>query len=232
MGDSIVANDYVGDEINEMLSRELGEEVFNAGFGGTCISNHNIEHYDANGTESLVLEELVNSIVTNDFAIQMEAIHRAALFEYYEDRLKTISQIDFNKTHTLIIEHCVNDYVLQISPKQVGENLKKTIILLKETYPALRILVSSPTYCYIEQNGQKLYCDTTELGPYVLEEYILEEQRVCEELDVIFVDNYHQDIITRETMDAYYLDGLHLNETGRQFMADNILAALKDTLAN
>lgn len=227
MGDSIVANDYVGEEINEILTRELREEVFNAGFGGTCISNHNVEFYDTNGTESLSLEALASSIVTGDFTVQMEAIHRAGLFEYYEERLKTISQLDFNRAHTLIIEHCANDYVLQISPQQVGETLKKAITLLKEEYPTLHIVVSSPTYCYIEKDGERLYCDTTELGPYVLEEYVLEEEKVCKELDVVFVDNYHQNVITRETMDAYYLDGLHLNEVGRQFMADNILAALE-----
>jgi len=43
-----------------------------------------------------------------------------------------------------------------------------------------------------------------------------------------FVDNYHQDVITRETMDNYYLDGLHLNEAGRRVIADNILKAVAE----
>ena len=133
----------------------------------------------------------------------------------------------FDKTHTLIIEHCVNDYALQIPPVEVGETLRKILTSLQKKYSSLRMVVSSPTYCYIVKDGANLYCDTTELGPYVLEEYILEEENVCAELGVTFVDNYHQDVITKETMDQYYLDGLHLNEAGRQFMADNIVAALR-----
>jgi lysophospholipase L1-like esterase len=70
-------------------------------------------------------------------------------------------------------------------------------------------------------------CDTTDLGEFVLEEYILAEERVCKELGIGFVNNYHQDIITKETIEQYVLDGLHLNEDGRQIMAKNILQAIK-----
>lgn len=227
MGDSIIANDYVGDELDEILTGKLGEEVFNAGFGGSYLCNQNLDYYDTGGDESLSMEELANSIITGDFVIQKAAIKRAGRLDYYESRLETLSQIDFHKTHTLIIEQCVNDYALQIPPNKVGETLKEILISLQKEYPNLYIVVSSPTYCYIVKDGRNLYCDTTELGSFVLEEYILEEEKVCAELGVTFVDNYHQDVITKETMDQYYLDGLHLNEAGRQFMADNIVAALQ-----
>lgn len=228
LGDSIVANDYVGDELDKMLSDALGEHVFNAGFGGTGICNVNVEYYETRGDESLSMEMLARSIVTGDFAAQKSVIERVAVLDYFEERLNTLAEINFEKTHTLIIEHCVNDYAAQIPPETVGNALKESIILLRKKYPQLRIVVSSPTYCYIVKNEERLYCDTTELGEYVLEEYIWQEQQVCEETGVIFVDNYHQDIITRETMDAYYLDGLHLNEEGRRFLADNILNVLSD----
>ena len=127
----------------------------------------------------------------------------------------------------MIIEHCVNDYALQIPPDEGGETWKEIMISLQKKYPNLRIVVSSPTYCYIVRDSENLYCDMTELGPYILEEYILEEEKICAELGVTFVDNYHQDVITKETMDQYYLDGLHLNEAGRQFIADNIVSALQ-----
>lgn len=231
MGDSIIANDYVGDELNEMLEKRLGQTVFNAGFGGSYLRNQNLEYYDTSGDESLCMEELTHSIITGDFTVQKSVIKRTSKLDYYESRLERLSQIDFNKTHTLIIEHCVNDYALQIPPKQVGETLREILTSLQKEYSNLCIVVSSPTYCYIVKDGEKLYCDTTELGAYILEEYILEEEKICAELGVTFVDNYHQDVITRETMDAYYLDGLHLNEAGRQFLADNIVAALEQDVA-
>lgn len=229
MGDSVIANDYVGDELHEMLAEVLGEEVFNSGFGGSYLCNQNLEYYDTCGDESLSMEELAVSIVTGDFTAQKTAIKRASRLDYYESRLETLSNIDFNKTHTLIIEHCVNDYATQIPPEQVGEVLTKIITTLQEAYPELNIWVSSPTYCYIIRDGENLYCDTTELGPYILEEYVLEQERVCRKMGVGFVDNYHQDVITKDTMNMYYLDGLHLNEAGRQFIAENIVAAMKQT---
>lgn len=232
MGDSIIANDFVGKELDEMLSSKLGAEVFNAGFGGSSLCNLNFECYDTRGDESLSLEELTKSIIAGDFTIQKTAIKRAARLDYYEGRMETLSQINFDKAHTLIIEHGTNDYALQIPPNTVGETLKEILTSLQIKYPNLRLVVSSPTYCYIMQDDRKLYCDTTELGPYILEEYVLEEKKVCAELGVMFVDNYHQDVITKDTMDAYYLDGLHLNEAGRQVLADNIVAALSRNMAN
>ena len=227
MGDSIVANDFAGDEINRMLAEKLGEDVFNAGFGGSFLSNPNIDFYDTGGDESLSMEVLAQSIVTGDFTPQKASFKRFAKLDYFQNRLETLSQIDFNKTHTLIMEHGVNDYVLQIPPARVGEALREIIISLKKQYPKLRIVVASPTYCYILIEGEPMYCDSTDLGPYLLEDYVLEEERVCEELGVTFIDNYHQEVITKETIENYSLDGLHLNEAGRQFMADAILDALR-----
>lgn len=227
LGDSIVANDYVGDELNEMLTKALGEEVFNGGFGGSYLCNQNLNGYESCGEESLSMEELAESIITGDFLVQKSSIQRNAKLSYYEGRLEELSQIDFEKTNTLIIEHCVNDYVLQISPEHVGESLKKIITKLQKRYPNLQIVVSSPTYCYIVKNGENIYCDTTGLGPYLLEEYVLVEELVCEELGVIFVDNYHQDVITKDSLADYSVDGLHLNEAGRQFLAENILAVME-----
>lgn len=227
MGDSVVANDYAGDELNEILTKALGEEVLNGGFGGSYLCNQNLDYFETCGDESLSMEALTDSMITGDFSVQKSAIKRASRLDYYEDRLETLSQVDFNKTHTLILEHGVNDYALQIPPTQVGNTLRQILTSLKKAYPKLRIIVSSPTYCYIVKDGRNLYCDTTELGPYILEEYVLQEEKVCAELGVTFVDNYHQDVITKDTMDEYYIDGLHLNEAGRQVMADNILAAMK-----
>lgn len=225
-GDSVIANDYVGDELDVMLAGKLGTNVFNAGFGGSYMCNQNTEFYDTCGDESLSMEELASSIVTGDFLAQKCAIKRASRLDYYEERLETLSQIDFDKTEILIIEHGVNDYALQIPPQRLGETLREIITILQKRFPKLKLVVSSPSYCYIVRNGKNLYCDTTELGPYLLEEYVGVEQQVCEEFGVIFVDNYHNSIINKENLMQYSLDGLHLNEQGRQVIADRIVEVL------
>lgn len=227
LGDSVVANDYVGEDLHEMLAKGLGEDVFNGGFGGSYMSNPNREYYETMGDESLSMEALANSMITGDFSAQKASIQRASRLDYFEERLETLSQIDFDKTEILIIEHCVNDYALQIPPEEMGKALRRVLTGLCKEYPGMQIVVSSPTYCYITKDGEKLYCDTAQPGGYVLEEYVLQEQKVCEELGITFVDNYRQDVITRQTIEQYSIDGLHLNEAGRQFMADNILAALQ-----
>ena len=227
LGDSNVANNFLGDELDAMLTKGLGHKVFNGGFGGSFLCNQNFNGYETQGDEGLSMEELADSIVTGDFLVQKSVIEKVSKLDYYESRLEELSKIDFDKTHTLIIEHGVNDYSLQIPPEQVGKVLKEIILKLQKRYPNMKIWVSSPTYCYFSRDEEIVYCDTTGMGPYILEEYVLVEQQVCDELGVGFVDNYHQDIITRETIDQYVFDGLHLNEAGRQVVADRILAAIE-----
>ena len=117
-------------------------------------------------------------------------------------------------------------HLQQTAPAKVESTLRDVILKLQNRYPNLQILVCSPTFCYIVKDGERFDCDTTEWGEFVLEDYILAEERVCKELGVGFVNNYHQDIITKETVEQNVFDGLHLNEAGRQIMAENILTAM------
>lgn len=227
-GDSVIANDYVGKELDEILSEELEKEVFNAGFGGSYLCNQNTDFYDTCGDESLSMEELSKSIVSGDFLAQKTAIERASRLDYYEERLEMLSQIDFAKTEILILEHGVNDYAMQIPPEQFEETLRSIVRRFKNNYPDMEIVICSPSYCYIVRDGKDLYCDSYEMGPYLLEEYVEVERKVCAEEDLVFVDNYYESVIDKESLETYSLDGLHLNEMGRQLIADEIVLALKN----
>ena len=225
-GDSVIANDYVGKELHEILSDKLDKEVFNAGFGGSCLCNQNTEFYDTCGDESLSMEELSMSIVTGDFLAQKTAIGRASRLDYFEERLDILAQIDFDKTEMVILEHGANDYAMQIPPEEFEETLRGIISRFKKNYPEMEIVICSPSYCYIVRDGEDLYCDTYEMGPYLLEEYVDVEQKVCAEENIVFVDNYHESLIHKESLETYSLDGLHLNEAGRALIAENIVHVL------
>jgi lysophospholipase L1-like esterase len=225
-GDSVIANDYVGKELDELLSDALGKEVFNAGFGGSYLCNQNTDFYDTCGDESLSMEELSMSIVSGSFLAQKTAIERASRLDYYEARLDALSKVDFDKTEVIILEHGVNDYAMQIPPEQFEETLRSIIHRFQEHYPEMEIVICSPSYCYIVRDGENLYCDTYEMGPHTLEEYVNVEQKVCAEEHIVFVDNYHDSLINKESLEAYSLDGLHLNEEGRTLIAENIVKAL------
>lgn len=227
-GDSVIANDYVGKELDELLSDALGKEVFNAGFGGSYLCNQNSDFYDTCGDESLSMEELSMSIVSGSFLAQKTAIDRASRLDYYEARLDALSKVDFAKTEIIILEHGVNDYAMQIPPEQFEETLRKIIGRFRENYPEMEIVICSPSYCYIVRDGKDLYCDTYEMGPHTLEEYVNVEQKVCAEENIVFVDNYHDSLINKESLEVYSLDGLHLNEEGRALIAENIVEALSN----
>lgn len=228
MGDSIVANDYPGEEMDAMLSEGLGRAVFNGAFGGTFLSNQNIENCPTAGAESLSLETLTDSMITGNYLAQFSVIEKIASLDYYESRLEEFSQIDFHKTEILILAFGANDYAYQLPPTKVAGALEQSITRLKKAYPDMRLVVSSPAFCYLMQDGVRKDCDTTDLGPYTMESYVEAMAEVCDKLKIDFVDNYHNSEINGETIGEYAFDGLHLNEDGRRIVVENILYALEN----
>ncbi|MCD8379216.1 MAG: SGNH/GDSL hydrolase family protein [Lachnospiraceae bacterium] len=229
MGDSVVGNQfYNGDPVDEVLSEKTGMEVFNGAFGGSSVVSYNDGLWETLGSESFSFEALVNAIVLRDFSAQNAAIERNATQTYFAERLENLEQTDFSKTDILVVCFGANDYANQISPDVFEEAFSNSIGRLQAAYPSLTIYISSPVFNYLTRDGEQIFCDSGEWGDYLLEEYVLAQERVAEEYGVCFIDNYHDSVINADTIYDYTItaDGLHLNKEGRDVLTDTIAAVI------
>ncbi|MCD8326677.1 MAG: SGNH/GDSL hydrolase family protein [Lachnospiraceae bacterium] len=232
MGDSVVGNELYNVVFDEMLARKLDMEVFNAAFGGTGVVSSNPEGYESYGAEALCFAPLVDAIILRDFSVQDAAIERNSTLEYFPQRLSDLEETDFQQVDILLICFGVNDYANQISPDLFEQTLDESIGRLMEAFPNLSLYISSPTYIGLTRDDEVIPCDSGEWGEYLLEEYVLCQERVAEKYGIPFIDNYHDSIINEETIYDYTIpsDCLHLNEAGREVLSDNIARVILENM--
>lgn len=231
LGDSNLGNVQDETGITALLGKKLGCSVLNGAFGGSTMAN--VEGTKTQYNSVLSMNNLAISICNKNFGMQkasIDAIARTDYVGYFPSTLENLSNVNFDKVEILIIEHGVNDY-LNGTPIKNGSDpydtdtfcgtLRTVISMLKENYPNLRIILSTPTYCApIDTNGTYRYCDEYDYGGGILEDYVSAEIEVAEEMGVEVIDAYHTLQIDRDDLYFYLDDSLHLGAKGREFIAN------------
>lgn len=238
-GDSIPG--LVRDEsgIASMISEKTGKSVVNLAFSGSCVGRIEVDREPDFRKEVLSLVALVKSIHTNDFGSQQAMRYREAVSEEFEAMIDVMETVDFSKVETVIIEQGVNDYFGAIPVHNRDDvmdeysfagALTTSIQFLREVNPNVRIVLVTPTYCWLTDRGQT--CEEYVTGHGNLEAYVNEELRIAEEYNVDIIDIYH-DFYPNEAWEdwsIYTTDGLHPNEAGREKIAERISEYLKGEL--
>ena len=231
LGDSNLGNYRDETGVTSLLEKNINKKVLNGAFGGTTMAYIGKEKTRYSGLFSLY--NLSVSICNKNFAIQKSELAIVAKRDkigYFGETLDELSQVDFSTVEILIIEHGINDYLGGVPVSNDEDKwdrdtfsgaLRTSLKLLKETYPELRIILVTPTFCAVpDENGLFRDCNKYSYGGGYLEEYVEAELKVAKEMGVEVIDDYHLSGITADNFEEYLLDGLHLNEKGRKIIAD------------
>jgi len=230
LGDSIVGNMDHEVSITGVLEERLGKTVFNGGLGGSCMSYNNEEVFESDSNAQWSMVKLAQAIYAEDFSSQLAAVTYAEkyrsvnmqILDYFYDRIMQLSRIDFSQTEVLLIEHGTNDYNCgqklesatdPMDPMTFAGALRRSLSLLREKYPDLRIILVSPIYCEIEGDG--LYtCLETDFGGGTLDAYVQKEKEIAQEYGVEWIDMFYESGIWEDNLANYLYDGLHPSAEG------------------
>ncbi len=146
-----------------------------------------------------------------------------------------IWNLDFSQVDVITIMYDATDYLegnkmySDSNPTDIEQftgNLEAGIELLQDTYPWIRIIVMSPTYAYaVDKEGNYVSSDQYTYGRDVLSTYAIKQQESCSNRGVSFVDHIYGTIHEDNASD-YLIDNLHLNQAGRELVADRFIEAL------
>ena len=214
-GDSIWDSERGEDGISERVMEQLDVVIYNCAVGGTAAAldgeAQNWDNWTSDSFNGMMY--IANDIVSADQIIPQV------------DAYDVITKVDFDEVDYVIVSYGLNDYFLDIpiypqayydTTSYVGA-LRHGIHKLREEYPQLKFIVTSPTYCEWFK-GERQF----ELGAYV------EAARsVAQEMEVEFLDMYHALGKTPDEKMEYLSDGVHLNEEGRQLYAHSVIEFLK-----
>lgn len=235
-GDSVFGEIRDETAVPALLQEILGEPVYNAALGGTCISRLESDRRMDYAKNSLSLAGLTKAAWAGDFRVQSSLRMRESNTEYFRGTLEGLGRIDFSRVETVLIQQGLNDYHGGV-PIENPENpydeytflgaLRSSVRALRKANPEIRIVLITPTYTWDMGTGQT--CEEKNPGSGILEDYVEAEIRAAGELEIEVIDVYH-DFFPHEKWedkDLYTRDGIHPNEAGRRMLAEKIAECLQ-----
>lgn len=238
MGDSLFGMHRDNTSTVSYISRITGAQTYNVGFGGTRISYHPYEGFDAfSGFR------LVDAIVSQDWSYQDA---QAALGEdYFPGQLEILKGIDFSTVDIIVMHYGTNDFNGKYVPFENTENatdinticgaMNYCITKLKVAFPDIQIVFSLPVYrMWYDESGAVTYSETrTDSFGNTMSDLVTAMKVICGNHSVLAIDNYNTLGITKENALKYMLtDGTHLNEAGRKLLGENIGQAIIDSISS
>lgn len=209
-GDSIWNAGRGSDGISEQIMSEKDVIIYNCSIGGTsaAVYNESVE-WDSwtsksfNGMMYLVNGAVSEELIADDAAYSM------------------FNRINFENVDYIIVSYGLNDYFLDVPifPKEyfdltsyVGA-LRHGIHKIKEAYPHIEFILTSPTYCgWFEGERQ-----------FGLGDYVEAARGVAAEYETYFLDMYHALGKNPQEKSEYLEDGVHLTPEGRELYAKMVI---------
>lgn len=236
IGDSIFGMYREDASVSYFLAEETKDAVFNGAFGGSTMALINREEREAYYLDSFSFVKLSLAMMNGDFGVQQTVRTKDYPISHFADEVDEFDLIDLKSMNTLIMCYGMNDYMAGVplenpedpyDPYTFTGALRVGIANLRKSYPNLRIIVVSPTFCwFLNTTGDS---DSNNYGGGNLEAYVNAEKLVAEELGLEFVDWYHgvYEHDSVEKWEMYTEDGMHPNMETRYWMAQYLAEKIK-----
>lgn len=146
-----------------------------------------------------------------------------------------LESIDFSTVDLFIINYNAKEYLNGEAIESIDRNdfsmyanaIYLSLEMLEEAYPHIQFVVSSPTYCLIEQNGQMLGSEITNSGYGFLPTYMIAAKNAALQRGYSYMDNILGVPINKDTYTKYLeSDAFTLNKEGRTIIANRYIELL------
>ncbi len=234
LGDDVLAdytgNDGIPAQVVSLMGSSNPAQVYNCAFSTMTASASNSFWDDTHPEDAFSLYWVAKSMTLNDYTLLNNVVENVD--PNYKNTIKTMEGIDFNTVDVIAIMYGMNDYLNgkmitdpadPVNTAAFTGALNSSISLIKEAYPHIRIIVLSPTYCEVEQDGKLVGGDTANTGYGILADYMVAAKAIAVESNITFLDNYYGVDINSDTADQYLeKNHIHPNAAGRKMIAQRI----------
>jgi lysophospholipase L1-like esterase len=115
-------------------------------------------------------------------------------------------------------------------PQSYNGAVTAGISLIQQTFPWIRIVLMSPTYAYaLDEDGNYIDSESKIFGSNKLSAFVYGGYDAALSLNVSFTDCYYGGIY-EDNAAEYLLDQIHLNEKGKDLLAQRMEDALQKSL--
>lgn len=230
-GDSITQNfETEGKSYPDIVSEITQAEAINLGFGGTSMSVHPNNSFNA-----FAFHSLANAIVDSDFTAQKSALADPSIPNYFEEKLLKLEKVNWNKVDIITIMYGSNDWgkpienesdLMDVSSFKGAGRVSLDKILKK--HPHLQVLFIPTIYRFWpDYNNVDTDISINALGikSYQYSDAMAE---LAKEFKFPYVDTLYGLGINKYNRNLYFnsIDGTHPNEQGTQKIAEKVAKSL------
>ena len=231
-GDSIFGNKRPPNDISTEIANITGATVYNLGFGGCRMSQHN-SNWDA-----FSMYRIANAIATNDFSIQdaVDVSSVSGMPSYFIETRTLLESINFNDVDIITIAYGTNDFTANVnldSDSNIYDittfagALRHSIEKLLGKYPHLKIFVCGQTYRFW-MDSEGVFTDDsdtrTNSNGAKLTDFVAKTKDVSKDYHLKFIDNYYELGINKYNRSHWFPsnDGTHHNPLGGKLIAEHM----------
>ncbi len=222
-----------------IIARQTGANVINCAVSNSCLAAQHFT-FDAGVAPMDAYTFYWMCLLASGFEIDQHFSNAAAVLGEdlppdAEEAYNNLKNVDMDTVDAILIMYDASDYLRGNStydPQNLTNircfagNMAAGIELIQKTYPHIRIIIMSPTYAYaVDDNGKYISSEKKSYGGGFLSDYHAGQYMTALSQNVTFVDNLFG-TFTEENAEEYLTDNLHLNEKGRQAVADRFTYAL------
>ncbi|MDD6656886.1 MAG: SGNH/GDSL hydrolase family protein [Lachnospiraceae bacterium] len=215
----------------EQIAAKSGATVYNGSFTGSKIGATFDYYNDGYWMDAFSLSYLANALCTGDFSLIMDA----AYYSYDPDFVPTVEMLqnlNMNDIDIICIMYDGVDYIQKTPSDDPNDPysvvaytgaLRTAITQIQETYPYIRIVLMSHTFCHnINEEGNFENGDRIDLGHGTLSHYLRKELDVASDCGISIIDNFYGSINEDNYLD-YMTDYIHFNDAGRELLAQRFV---------
>ena len=236
-GNAPFADDRGADNnVCNLIAQKTGATVYNCSIPGSHMTAYN-ETFLA---DSVPMDAFSFYWLTTMFCLDNFQIADNA-FKYIPDvspditeSFELLKSIDFDKVDVITLMYDGSDYLDNLAivntnftdPQTFCGSMAAGIELIQETYPHIRIIVMSPTYAFnVAEDGSYVSSDIVENDWGFLATYSSWQAQTAYQQTVSFVDHFYG-TIHEDIAGEYLEDNIHLNNKGREAVAERFVYAL------
>lgn len=248
-GDDTFAYDRGPEGLAAMIAERTNATVYNCAFEGSSYAcNNAVLDWENNPMDCFSLYWLLIALRDQYFdTYEVAYQYMDTVPDYFRDTISLIRSIDFDTVDVILLQYGIHDYlaghtntdILDVSESDVStvhSAIVQSIRLIRDLYPHVQIVVSSPCFgYYTREDGSLISGDLVRTGSEVsdnLPGYWGNIKATAVGLDVTFIDNYCGYNVNMDNADQYMNAGSPIvpNVEGRKIMADHIADVLMNHL--
>ena len=226
---------YKGEKngLAELIASKTGATVYNGSFTGSCVTPANASYDDSNWIDAFSMPYLTNAICSGDFTNIKTVAESHNDDPDFISTIEMLEGLDMNTVDIICIMYDGRDYINQrgsddpnnpYSIVAYSGALNYALSGIKETYPFIRIVIMSHTFCLTPEGESG---DKVDFGNGTLSHYLLKAIDTAEFNGVSIIDNFYG-TINEDNYSDYMTDYIHFNDKGREGLAQRIVDCIFD----